>query len=75
LPAIGTLLLAIIATPEKLTDVSRKAVSWRLQRRTTLTLDDLAKEVNPVLRGCDGANRNCPEVLIESAHRPERPPG
>src|SRR5664280_141178 len=37
--------------PEKLTDVSRKAVSWRLQRRTTLTLDDLAKEVNPVLRG------------------------
>ena len=51
MPAIGTLLLAIIATPEKLTDVSRKAVSWRLQRRTTLTLDDLAKEVNPVLRG------------------------
>ena len=37
--------------PEKLTDVSRKAVSWRLQRRTTLTLDDLAEEVNPVLRG------------------------
>ena len=37
--------------PGKLTDVSRKAVSWRLQRRTTLTLDDLAKEVNPVLRG------------------------
>ena len=29
--------------PEKLTDVSRKAVSWRLQRRTTLTLDDIAE--------------------------------
>ena len=37
--------------PVKLTDVSRKAVSWRLQRRTTLTLDDIAEEVNPVLRG------------------------
>jgi RNA-directed DNA polymerase len=37
--------------PEKLTDMSRKAVSWRLQRRTTSTLDDLAEEVNPVLRG------------------------
>jgi len=37
--------------PGKLTDVSRKAVSWRLQRRTTLTLDDLAKEVNPRIRG------------------------
>src|SRR5450759_2138304 len=43
---------AVIYTGEEtLTDVSRKAVSWRLQRRTTLTLDDLAKEVNPVLRG------------------------
>src|SRR5664279_4891837 len=37
--------------PEKLTDMSRKAASWRLHRRTTLTLDDLAEEVNPVLRG------------------------
>ena len=39
------------AAPEKLTDMSRKAVSWQFQRRTTLTLDDLAEEVNPVLRG------------------------
>ena len=31
--------------------MSRKAASWRLHRRTTLTLDDLAWEVNPVLRG------------------------
>ena len=37
--------------PGKLTDMSRKAASWRLHRRTNLTLDDLAEEVNPALRG------------------------
>jgi group II intron reverse transcriptase/maturase len=37
--------------PGKLTDMSRKAASWRLHRRTTWTLDGLAEEVNPVLRG------------------------
>jgi RNA-directed DNA polymerase len=37
--------------PGKLTDMSRRAASWRLHRRTTLALDDLAEEVNPVLRG------------------------
>ena len=37
--------------PEKLTDMSRKATSWQLHRRTTSTLEDLAEEVNPVLRG------------------------
>jgi RNA-directed DNA polymerase len=37
--------------PGKLTDMSRKAASWRLHRRITWTLDELAKEVNPVLRG------------------------
>jgi group II intron reverse transcriptase/maturase len=37
--------------PEKLTGLSRKIASWQLHRRTTLTLDDLAREVNPVLRG------------------------
>jgi group II intron reverse transcriptase/maturase len=37
--------------PGKLTDMSRKAASWRLHRRTTWTLEDLAEEVNPVLRG------------------------
>jgi RNA-directed DNA polymerase len=37
--------------PGKLTDMSRKAASWRLHRRTTQTLDDLARQVNPVLRG------------------------
>jgi RNA-directed DNA polymerase len=37
--------------PEKLTAMSRKIASWRLHRRTTLTLKDLAREVNPTLRG------------------------
>jgi group II intron reverse transcriptase/maturase len=37
--------------PGKLTDMSRKVASWRLHRHTTWTLDDLAEEVNPVLRG------------------------
>jgi RNA-directed DNA polymerase len=35
----------------KLTDMSRKAASWRLHRRINSTLDDLAREVNPALRG------------------------
>src|SRR5262249_21971145 len=37
--------------PGKLTDMSRKVASWRLHRRTNSTLDDLAEEVNPALRG------------------------
>lgn len=37
--------------PEKLTAMSRKVKSWRLHRRTTVTLNDLAREVNPALRG------------------------
>src|SRR5436305_4618673 len=37
--------------PEKLTSMSRKIASWQIYRRTTLTLNDLAREVNPVLRG------------------------
>ena len=37
--------------PGKLTDMSRKVASWRLHRRTNLTLNDLAREVNPALRG------------------------
>ena len=37
--------------PEKLTDMSRRVASWRLTRRTNLTLNDLAAGVNPVLRG------------------------
>ena len=38
-------------SPGKLTAMSRRAASWRLHRRVNLTLDDLAAEVNPVLRG------------------------
>jgi hypothetical protein len=37
--------------PGKLTDMSRKVASWRLHRRTTGNLADLAEEVNPALRG------------------------
>lgn len=37
--------------PGKLTDMSRKIASWSLHRRTTRSLDGLAEEVNPVLRG------------------------
>jgi RNA-directed DNA polymerase len=37
--------------PGKLTDMSRKIASWSLHRRTTRSLDALAEEVNPVLRG------------------------
>jgi RNA-directed DNA polymerase len=37
--------------PGKLTDMSRKIASWALHRRTTRSLDSLAEEVNPVLRG------------------------
>ena len=35
----------------KLTEMSRRAAAWRLHRRVNLTLDDLAADVNPVLRG------------------------
>ena len=42
LPAVAT---------GKLTDMSRKVASWRLHRRTTWSLKDLAEEVNPALRG------------------------
>lgn len=38
-------------SPEKLTAMSRKIAAWRIHRRTTLTLTDLAREVNPALRG------------------------
>jgi RNA-directed DNA polymerase len=37
--------------PGKLTDISRKVASLRLHRRTTWSLEDLAEEANPVLRG------------------------
>ncbi len=37
--------------PGKLTAMSRRVTAWQLQRRTSLTLNDLAAEMNPVLRG------------------------
>ena len=36
---------------EKLTEMSRRAQAWKLSRRTTLTLAELARAVNPVLAG------------------------
>jgi RNA-directed DNA polymerase len=38
-------------SPGKLTEMSRKVASWRLHRHITWTLDDLAEEFNPALRG------------------------
>ena len=37
--------------PEKLTEMSRKIASWRIHRRTTQTLNEIARWLNPVLRG------------------------
>ena len=39
------------AAPDKITGMSRKVASWKMHRRTNLTLNDIAKEVNPALRG------------------------
>ena len=39
------------ASPGKLSAMSRRVAAWRIHRRTTLTLDDLAAEINLVLRG------------------------
>jgi len=39
------------ASAGKPTEMSRRAAAWQLQRRTTLTLNDLADEIHPVLRG------------------------
>jgi RNA-directed DNA polymerase len=38
-------------SPEKLTEMSRKLASWRIHRRTTQTLSEIAQWLNPVLRG------------------------
>jgi group II intron reverse transcriptase/maturase len=38
-------------SPGKLTAMSRRVASWRIHRRVNLTLDDLAAEINLVLRG------------------------
>ena len=38
-------------SPAKLTAMSRRVSSWRIHRRVNLTVDDLAAEINLVLRG------------------------
>jgi RNA-directed DNA polymerase len=38
-------------SPGKLSEMSQRAASWRLHRRTTWTLDELAAEVNPIIGG------------------------
>jgi len=38
-------------SPGKLSEMSRRAASWRLHRRVTWTLNGLAADVNPVMRG------------------------
>jgi RNA-directed DNA polymerase len=39
------------AAPDKITEIGREVASWKLYRRTNLTLDAIAKEVNPVAGG------------------------
>ena len=39
------------AAPDKITGIGREVASWKLYRRTNLTLDAIAKEVNPVVGG------------------------
>ena len=39
------------AAPGKITEIGRKVVLGKLHRRTNLTLDAVAKEVNPVVGG------------------------
>lgn len=39
------------AAPGKITEIGRKVASWKLHRHTDLTLDAIAKEVNPVVGG------------------------
>jgi RNA-directed DNA polymerase len=38
-------------SPEKITEMGRKVSSWKIPRRTNLTLEDIARQVNLVLRG------------------------
>jgi group II intron reverse transcriptase/maturase len=38
-------------SPDKLTEMSRKIAAWRIHRRTNQTLTEIARWLNPVLRG------------------------
>ena len=60
-------------SPGKLTAMSRRVASWRLHRRTTLTLDDLAAEINQVLRGWLAYfTAFCPSAVIPLCRRIDR---
>ncbi|WP_322769503.1 group II intron reverse transcriptase/maturase [Frankia sp. Cr1] len=37
--------------PAKLAEMSRRIAAWKIHRRTALTLDDLARGINPAVRG------------------------
>ena len=59
--------------PEKLTAMSRRVASWRLHRRTTHDLNDLARAVNPVLRGWFAyVTAFYPSAVIPLCHRIDR---
>ncbi|TDE19325.1 group II intron reverse transcriptase/maturase [Nonomuraea mesophila] len=38
-------------SPDKLTEMSRKLAAWRIHRRTNQTLSEIARWLNPILRG------------------------
>ena len=60
-------------SPEKLTAMSRRVASWRIHRRTTLTLDDLAAPINLRLRGWLAYfTVFCPTAVIPLCRRIDR---
>ena len=60
-------------SPEKLTAMSRRVASWRIHRRTTLTLDDLAAPINLRLRGWLAYfTAFCPTAVIPLCRRIDR---
>ena len=60
-------------SPEKLTAISRRVASWRIHRRTTLTLDDLAAPINLRLRGWLAYfTAFCPTAVIPLCRRIDR---
>ncbi|WP_239375066.1 group II intron maturase-specific domain-containing protein [Frankia sp. Cj5] len=57
----------------KLTDMSRRVRSWRLPRRTTRTLDDLARGINPVVGGwLPYSTRFYPTLVVPLCRRIDR---
>ena len=63
-------------SPEKLTMMSRRVASWRLHRRTTLDLADLAPGINLVVRGWLGIlHRVLPDRGDPTLPAPRSPSG